>query len=84
MKMNLFYKRNIIRQALSFFLCVFAGFLIISEEGYLAVRNTEDGTVYRTEFRTELLPASDARLLEQGIYCENLQEAARVLENFSS
>lgn len=84
MKMNLFSKRKVIRRAVTAFLCIFAGFLIFSQEGYLAVKNTEDGTVYRTEFRTELLPSSDAQLLEEGIYCENLQEAARVLENFSS
>lgn len=82
--MNLFSKRKVIQCAVSLFLCIFAGFLIFDQEGYIAVKNTENGTVYRTEFRTELLPASDTQMLSDGIYCENLQEAARVLENFCS
>lgn len=82
--MNLFSKRNAFRRMFSFFLCLLAGFLIFERDGYLAIKNTDDGTVYQTEFRTNLLPPSDRRLLAQGIYCESPSDAARLLENFNS
>ena len=82
--MNLFSKRNAARRVVSLFLCLFAGFLIFDQNGYLAIKNTDDGTVYRTEFRTSLLPPSDRALLRQGIWCETPSDAARVLENFDS
>ncbi len=82
--MNLFSKGNVLQRMFSLFLCLIAGFLIFEQNGYLAIRNTADGTVYRTEFRTELLPQSDRELLRQGIYCESPSDAARLLENFNS
>lgn len=82
--MNLFSKRNVFQRMISLFLCAFAGFLIFEQNGYLAIRNTDDGTIYRTEFRTELLPACDRALLQEGIFCETPSDAARVLENFNS
>jgi len=82
--MNLFSKRNVAQHIVSLFLCLFAGFLIFEQNGYLAIKNTDDGTVYRTEFRIELLPPSDRALLEAGIRCETPSDAARVLENFNS
>ncbi|MBQ6431562.1 MAG: hypothetical protein IJJ99_06785 [Oscillospiraceae bacterium] len=83
-KMNLFSKRNVLQRMISLFLCLFAGFLIFDRNGWLTIKNTEDGTVYRTEFRTELLPPSDRALLAKGIYCESPADAARLLENFNS
>lgn len=82
--MNLFSKRNVLQRIFSLFLCMLAGFLIFEQDGCLAIKNTDDGTVYRTEFRTELLPPSDRALLEAGIWCETPSDAARVLENFNS
>lgn len=82
--MNLFSGRNVLRRIFSAILFLAAGFLIFEQEGYLAIRNTDDGTVYRTEFRTELLPPSDRSMLQEGIWCETPSDAARVLENFNS
>jgi len=82
--MNLLSKRNVPQRMISFFLCVLAGFLIFEQDGRIAIKNTDDGTVYRTEFRTSLLPPSDQRLLREGIRCETPADAARVLENFNS
>lgn len=82
--MNLFSKRNVLQNVISLFLCLIAGFLIFDQNGYLAIKNTDDGTVHRTEFRTELLPPSDRALLREGIWCQTPSDAARVLENFNS
>lgn len=83
-KMNFIFKRNAARNIISLFLCLFAGFLIFDQNGYLAIKNTDDGTVYRTEFQTSLLPSADRALLRRGIWCETPSDAARVLENFDS
>ena len=82
--MNMFSKQNASWRMISLFLCLIAGFLIFDQNGTIAIKNTEDGTVYRTEFRTALLPASDQRLLRAGIWCETPSDAARLLENFDS
>lgn len=82
--MNLFSKQNVLRRMISLFLCLLAGFLIFERDGRIAIRNTDDGTVYQTEFPTVLLPPSDRRLLQAGIRCETPADAARVLENFNS
>lgn len=84
MRMNLFSKGNVVRRMISLFLCMLAGFLIFELDGRIAIKNTDDGTVYRTEFRTSLLPPSDQSLLREGIRCETPSDAARVLENFNS
>ena len=82
--MNLFSKRNAAERIVSLFLGVFAGFLIFEQNGCIAIKNTDDGTVYCTECRTELLPPSDRAMLRAGIRCETPADAARVLENFNS
>lgn len=82
--MNLFSKRNVLQNVFSLFLCLIAGFFIFEQNGRIAIKNTENGTVYPTEFQTALLPRSDRLLLQEGIYCETPGDAARVLENFNS
>ena len=83
-KMSLFSNRNVKGHMFSLFLGIFTGFLIFNQNGWLAIKNTDDGTVYHTEFRTSLLPQYDQKLLEKGIYCETPSDVARVLENFNS
>lgn len=84
MRMKLFSKRNVLQRMISLFLCMLAGFLIFEQDGRIAIKNTDDGTIYRTEFRTALLPPPDQSLLRAGIRCETPADAARVLENFNS
>lgn len=84
MIMNLFSERNAAQRIISLFLCMLAGFLIFERDGRIAIKNTDTGAVYRTEFRTELLPPSDRQRLREGIVCDSPSDAARVLENFNS
>lgn len=61
-----------------------AKYEIFAQDGYVAVRSRENGSLRRTNTRTELLPKADQRLLEAGIPCENGQTVLRYLENFCS
>ena len=57
---------------------------VIDFFGYVAVRQTDSGEIYRTDTRISALPPSDLELLREGIPCEDKEAVAAVLENFCS
>lgn len=57
---------------------------IVAYDGYVAVRDGENGNLCLTATRTELLPPNDQRLLQAGIPCEGGQSVLWYLENFCS
>lgn len=74
---------------ISFFLIILctaseAAYYLISSDGYVAVCETESGTVYRTSVRLSSLPQSDVHRLEKGIACADKPALAAALENFDS
>ena len=64
-------------------LCLFVGFMIINDGGFVAVRG-ENGTVFRTDVPVASLPRSDAEKIGAGIACKDASELAAVLENYIS
>ena len=61
-----------------------AKYEIFAYDGYVAVRNRENGSLRVTSARTDLLPVEDQKLLWAGIPCENGQKVLWYLENFCS
>ena len=58
-------------------------FLIFNDGGFVAVKD-ENGNVVRSSVRVAFLPLSDAERLNEGIFCEDMQELAAISENFIS
>lgn len=58
-------------------------YTVRSEQDRLIVRQS-DGTVLRTAIDTRTLPAADREALREGIILDNVDELARLLEDYSS
>ena len=75
---------KILRQVL---LCLFlcgAPFWILEDGGFIALKESETGTVHRSDTPLSALPPEDAAAIHGKIPCYTAEEAARFMENFCS
>ena len=72
-----------IRKSIPYILTI--AFLVGIHRGYIAIWNGEDpDPEYRLPYSASLLPESDRKELEKGIFIQSRQELTRFLEDFCS
>ena len=73
-----------LRRLVLFFLLCGVPFWIVEDGGFVALRGSDAGVIYRSETRVSSLPEEDAAAIRDKIPCYSAEEAARCMENFCS
>ena len=66
------------------FLFILAPYYIFDDGGFVALRETQSGKIFRSEMPVSMLPEGDARAVRSEIPCDSAIEARKRMENFCS
>lgn len=75
-----------IKQTFAIFVLLFllAPYYIFDDGGFVALRETQTGKIFRSETPVSMLPEGDARAVRSEIPCDSATEAKKRMENFCS